>query len=140
MQLICWNVSDFHEDESVLKGFRKLLSTSISFCWVLGCKDSEVGVSLNHFLSFNNMKLSVVIEKSIQGFKNFGWCQVELIKNDPVAFPDSLNKNSLLEDKLSILVISRWDIRSQVLLNISVHVIVDPNHLVVGDICQVLHC
>ena len=48
----------------------------------------------------------------------------------------SFYKDSLLEDKLAILSIGY--VRAEVFLNISVHVIVDPDDFVVSDLGQVL--
>jgi hypothetical protein len=48
----------------------------------------------------------------------------------------SFDKDSLLKDKLAILSVGH--VRAEVLLNISVHVIVDPDDFVVGNLGQVL--
>lgn len=91
---------------------------------------------LDQLLGFNNMQLPVVIEESVQCLKNFTWCQVQLVKNYPVAFSHRFNQYTFLENKLA----AGWvrDIRPQILLDISVHMVVNSYHSVVCHRCQIV--
>lgn len=93
----------------------------------------------NHLLRLNNLQLSVIIKQPVKCLEDLWWCEIKLIKYNPIAVSDSLDEHSLLEHKFAILVIGRWDIWSEILLNIRVHMIIDTNHLVVGHIGQVLN-
>ena len=59
---------DLDEDKSVFECLRELLTTSIAFSWILGGKYPKLRVRLHYLLSLHDVKLSVVIEKSIESF------------------------------------------------------------------------
>ena len=96
-------------------------------------------MSLDRLLCFHDLQLSVVVKKSVQGLKHLRRSKVELIKNDPVSIPDGLHQDTLLKDELPFLVGRGGHIRSQVLLDVSVHVVVDPDDLVLSHVGQVLN-
>ena len=50
---------------------------------------------------------------------------------------NSFYEDAFLEDELASLGV--WDIRSKVLLHICVHMVVDSDDFIVGDLRQVLH-
>ena len=97
-------------------------------------------MSLDRLLCFHDLQLSVVVKKSVQGLKHLRRSKVELIKNDPVSIPDGLHQDTLLKDELPFLVGRGGHIRAQVLLDVSVHVVVDPDDLIVSHVGQVLNC
>lgn len=96
-------------------------------------------MSFDRFLCFHDLQLSVVIKKSVQGLKHLRRGKVELIEDDPVSIPDCLHQDTLLKDELPILIGGGGHIRSQVLLDVSVHVVVDPDDLVVSHVGQILN-
>lgn len=89
-----------------------------------------------NFLCFNYMQLSVVIEESIESFKNFWGRQVQLIEDDPITVTHCLHQNTFLKDQFSC--VSIWNIRAKILLNICVHMVVDPDNFVVCNLGQIL--
>ena len=53
--------------------------------------------------------------------------------------PHCLDQYSFLEDELAILLSLRRHIGAQVLLDIRMHVVVDPDYLILCHICQILY-
>jgi hypothetical protein len=103
LELICRHIANFDHYKSILESLRKFFTTAVTLSWVLSGKNSEVRVSLNNFLSLNDVQFSIIVEQAIKSLENLGWSQVKLIKNNPVAFADGFNETSLLEAQLTRL-------------------------------------
>lgn len=93
-------------------------------------------MSFDGFLGFGDVKLSVVIQKAVESLEDLRWSEIEFIEDDPIAISDCLNKHTLLKHEF---LICRGDIRTQVLLDVSVEVVVDSNHLIMSNVGQILH-
>jgi hypothetical protein len=89
-------------------------------------------------LGLYDMDFSVVIQKTIECLKDFRRSKIELIQNNPVSLPYSLNKSSFSEYKLALVRCVR-DIATKVLLDIRVHMVVNPQHFVVCCLGQIIN-
>ena len=124
-------------EESISEGSREDLSTSVKSWRVLGGEEHEVRVGTNDFLGFGDDQLSVVVEESIESLENVGGSQVQLVENDPVSSSNGSDENSLLEDELSGIGIR--DVGSEVLLDVGVLVVVDPDEAMSCSTSEVLN-
>lgn len=71
------------------------LSPTVETRGILRSKQHEPGMSLDNFLSLSHKQLPVVIQQSVEGLQNISGGQVQLIQDDPVALPHSVNQNAL---------------------------------------------
>lgn len=70
------------------------LSTSVETRGILGSKQQESGVSLDDFLCLGHKELPVVIEQPVESLQDVSGGEVQLIQDDPVAFPHGVYQNA----------------------------------------------
>lgn len=70
------------------------LSTTIEARGILGSKQHESWVGLDDFLRLGHEELSVVIKESVESFQDISGGEVQLIQDDPVAFPHGIDQNT----------------------------------------------
>lgn len=61
---------------------------------VLGGEEHESGVGLDDLLRLSHKQLPVVVQQPVEGLQDVGGGQVELVQDDPVAFPHGVDENT----------------------------------------------
>ena len=56
------HIMHVNQDEAILEGFRKFLTTSIALSRILSGENAEIGMCLDDFLGLNYQKFPVVIQ------------------------------------------------------------------------------
>lgn len=72
----------------------KYLSATIKTRRILGCEQHKSGMSLDDLLGLSHKQLPVVIQQPIESFQDISGGEVQLIQNDPVAFPHGIDQNT----------------------------------------------
>lgn len=70
------------------------LSAAIKARGILGSKQHESRVGLDDLLRLGHKELPVVIEESVEGLQDVSGGQVQLVQDDPVAFPHGVDENA----------------------------------------------
>jgi hypothetical protein len=136
LELRLGDVIEVDFEESVSERAREDLSTTVETGRVLRREEHEVGVRTDDLLRLGDDELSVVVEQSVQSLEDVGRGEVELVENDPVSSSDRSDEDTFLEDELAGVGIG--DVRSEVLLNIGVLVIIDSDETVTRSPSKVL--
>lgn len=70
------------------------LSATIVARGILGSKQHKSWMSLDDFLCLGHKELPVVIKESVESFQDISGGKVQLIQDNPVAFPHGIYQNS----------------------------------------------
>lgn len=70
------------------------LSATIKARGILSGKQHKSWVGLDDFLRLSYKEFPVVIKESVQSFQHICGSEVQLIQDDPVTFPHSIDKNA----------------------------------------------
>lgn len=70
------------------------LSTPVEARGILGSKQHEPWVGLDDFLRFGHKQLPVVVQESVESLQDISGGEVQLIQDDPVAFPHGVDENA----------------------------------------------
>lgn len=70
------------------------LSTTVEAGGILGSKQHEPRVGLDDFLCLGHKELPVVIEEPVESLQDISGGEVQLIQDDPVAFPHGVDQNA----------------------------------------------
>lgn len=70
------------------------LSAAIKARGILGSKEHESRVGLDDLLRLGHKELPVVIEESVESLQDVSGGQVQLVQDDPVAFPHGVDENA----------------------------------------------
>ncbi|KAH3685861.1 hypothetical protein WICPIJ_003149 [Wickerhamomyces pijperi] len=77
--------------ETVSESTGQHLTTTVQTWRILSGEKHKVRMWVDNFLGFRNEKFPVIIQKTIQGFQDIRWSQVQFIKNQPVALSQGLD-------------------------------------------------
>lgn len=70
------------------------LSAAVQARGILGSKQHESRVGLDDLLCLGHKELPVVVEESVESLQDVSGGQVELVQDDPVAFPHGVDENA----------------------------------------------